>query len=130
MDTSALMRATAVGTVLQLGMVLGGHYSTAISQLFPVLGMTFSFVAGALYVRWAKRSTRRSAALGGAVAGAACAFLGIAVSFALGDVFASILALGTLSSAVTGMLGGLAGHWLLRPAESGSGYRSAPAGTD
>jgi len=117
MDTSAAVRATAAGTVLQVGMVLGGHYSTAISQLFPLLGATFSFVAGALYVRWSERPTPGSAALGGLVAGAACAFLGIAVSLALGDVFASVLAFGTLISAVTGMLGGLAGHWLLRPAK-------------
>lgn len=116
MDRAAVVRATGVGTVLQLAMVLTGHYSPAVAQLFAILGVTFSFVAGALYARWAGHITAGGAALGGGVAGGVCAFLGIGVSFALGDVFAPILAFGTASSAVTGALGGLAGRRLLRPA--------------
>jgi hypothetical protein len=47
--------------------------------------------------------------MGCAAAGAICAFLGILVSHLLGDVPASLLALGTLSSAVTGAIGGVIG---------------------
>ena len=42
--------------------------------------------------------------------GGACALIGIAISWALGDVTATILAFGTLSSALTGALGGAIGY--------------------
>jgi len=50
-----------------------------------------------------------SAILGGVLAGGLCALIGIAVSYLLKDVPASLLALGTLSSAVTGAVGGWLG---------------------
>jgi hypothetical protein len=107
---SALVRATAVGTVLQLAMVLSGHRIPAIANLFGILGVAISFVAGLLFARWAGPLTRGRAMGGGALAGGACALLGIVVSYALGDVTALILVVGTASSAVTGLLGGLAGR--------------------
>jgi hypothetical protein len=48
--------------------------------------------------------------LGGALAGAVCAVIGIAASVVLGDTAAVILAIGTVSSAVTGAVGGLLGR--------------------
>ena len=71
--------------------------------------MGLSLIAGVLYARLARPATKGSAALGGGAAGAICAFLGILVSHLLGDVPASLLALGTISSAVTGAIGGLLG---------------------
>ena len=71
--------------------------------------MGLSLVAGVLYARLARSATKGSAALGGGAAGAVCAFLGILVSHLLGDVPASLLALGTISSAVTGAIGGFIG---------------------
>jgi hypothetical protein len=47
--------------------------------------------------------------LGGAVAGGVCALLGIAASAILGDVPPSLLLLGTVSSVVTGAIGGAVG---------------------
>ena len=41
------------------------------------------------------------------MAGGICAFVGILVSYFLGDVPAAVLGFGTASSAVTGALGGL-----------------------
>lgn len=102
----ALIRATALGTVLQLAMVVSGHFITAIALLFAPLGVGISFLAGLLYGRWAGRN---GALTGGALAGGLCAFLGIALSYGLGDVTAAILALGTLSSAVGGTIGGWLG---------------------
>ena len=90
-------------------MVVAGHSSPAIKGLFAVGGMGLSLVAGVLYARLARSATKGSASLGGLAAGAICAFLGILVSYLLGDVPASLLALGTLSSAVTGAIGGLLG---------------------
>jgi hypothetical protein len=54
------------------------------------------------------------AVTGGTIAGAVCALLGILVSFLLGDVPATLLALGTISSAVTGAIGGAIGRALGR----------------
>ena len=103
----ALTTATLIGTVLQVGMVVSGHTNPAMKNLFAVGGMTISLVAGVAYVLLAPRTDDRSSlSLGGTIAGALCALIGIAVSYVLGDVPASLLALGTLSSAVTGAIGG------------------------
>ena len=109
MSSRALVIASLVGTLLQVVMVVVGHSSPAIAALFAVGGMGLSLVAGVLYARLARPATKGSAALGGAAAGAVCAFLGILVSHLLGDVPASLLALGTISSAVTGAIGGFIG---------------------
>jgi hypothetical protein len=102
----ALVIATVVGTVLQVAMVVSGHTMASVKELFAVGGMGISLVAGAAYVLLASRSDDSSPAVGGLLAGALCALIGIAVSLGLGDVPASLLALGTLSSAVTGAIGG------------------------
>ena len=109
MNTRALAIATLIGTLLQVAMVVAGHSSPAIAALFAVGGMGFSLVAGVIYARLARPITKRNAAIGGLAAGAICAFLGILVSYLLGDVPAQLLALGTLSSALTGAIGGLLG---------------------
>lgn len=112
LNSKALTQATAIGTVVQLAMVIGGHYVRPIQNLFAVGGMGISLLAGWLYGRSARPATRGEGARGGALAGGICALLGIAVSYAFGDVPAAILGFGTLSSAVTGAIGGL----LVRPA--------------
>jgi general stress protein CsbA len=104
----ALTRSVIVGTILQLAMVIAGHVSPLVAQGFAVGGMAISAVAGFLYARHGAGPWWRQVA-GAAVAGGVCALIGILVSFALGDVTAAILVLGTASSAVTGALGGLVG---------------------
>ena len=108
----ALIIASAIGTVLQTAMVVAGHTNQSIAKLFAVGGMSLSLVAGVIYVFLAPAGTRGSAIVGGMLAGAICALIGIAVSYALEDVPASLLALGTLSSAVTGAIGGWLGSFL------------------
>ena len=105
-DSTALTRATVIGTAAQIGMVTAGHYSPSIANLFAPGGMGISLLAGVLYARFSPPTTRGAAARGGAIAGGVCAIIGIAISYVLGDVTASILLLGTLSSAVTGAIGG------------------------
>jgi hypothetical protein len=133
MNSRALVIASLVGTLLQVVMVVAGHSSPAIKGLFAVGGMGLSLVAGVLYARLARPSTKGSAALGGGAAGAICAFLGILVSHLLGDVPGSLLALGTISSAVTGAIGGLLGALSLGRAATlailGSVLTGAPART-
>lgn len=113
LNTRALLLATAAGTVLQVAMVVGGHFTESIAALFAVGGMGISLIAGLLYSMWA-RGHAKSAAVGGLAAGAICAFIGILVSHVLGDVPRSLLMLGTVSSAVTGALGGWLGTFLFR----------------
>ena len=103
MNTPALVRATGIGLVLQVIMVVAGHFVPAIANLFAVGGMGFSALAGWLYGRAAPQGAQ--AFLGGGLAGGLCAVLGIGVSVLLGDVPPSLLLLGTGSSVVTGAIG-------------------------
>jgi hypothetical protein len=111
-SNSALVKATLVGTVLQLAMVIAGHYSPAIANQFAVGGMTISGIAGLLFSFWTRQKVAGTAAGGGVVAGGVSAFLGILVSHLLGDVPASVLGFGTAGSAVTGAIGGVIGKLL------------------
>ena len=114
LNTRALLLATILPTVLQVAMVIAGHSNKSIAGMFAVGGMTISLLAGLGYAYWAQGGTTGAVTLGGLVAGALCAFIGIAVSHFLGDVPMSLLALGTISSAVTGALGGWIGTFLFR----------------
>lgn len=104
-----LMRATLIGTLAQIAMVVAGHYVPAVASLFAIGGMGISAIAG-----WAalkgEQASLSAAAGGGALAGGISAALGIAVSVAMGDVPASLLAMGTAASTVTGLIGGLIGR--------------------
>jgi hypothetical protein len=117
-NSRAVTTATVIGTVLQLAMVLAGHSNASIAAMFAVGGMGISFVAGVIYAAQARGGSAGSAALGGLIAGGVCALIGIAVSYALGDVTAQILALGTLSSAVAGAIGGWLGRFAFGGARS------------
>ncbi len=109
LDSRSLTTATVIGTVLQLAMVIAGHFVPYVrDHVFMFGGMGISALAGLLYGRAA--SGFGAAALGGAVAGAVCALIGIAVSVFLGDTAAMILAFGTISSAVAGAIGGIVGR--------------------
>jgi hypothetical protein len=114
LNSRALLIATIVGTVLQVAMVVAGHSNKSIANLFAVGGMGFSLVAGIVYAVTARGGTTSSLAIGGLLAGALCAFIGILVSYMLHDVPMSLLALGTVSSAVTGAIGGAIGKFFAR----------------
>jgi hypothetical protein len=114
LNARALSLAAALGTVLQIAMVLIGHSHPAVAGLYAAGGMGFSLLAGLAYPFWARGGSASAAAVGGLAAGALCALIGIFVSYLLGDVPASLLALGTISSAVTGAFGGWAGRMLFR----------------
>ena len=114
LNSRALLIATIVGTVLQVAMVVAGHSNKSIANLFAVGGMGISLIAGLVYAMMARGGTTSSSAVGGLIAGGACALIGIFVSYMLGDVTASILVLGTLSSAVTGAIGGWIGKLVTR----------------
>ena len=113
-----MIRWIAVGTVLQTAMVVVGHWVVAVANLFGPLGVLISLVVGLLWARDEARGYGHGAG-GGVLVGGACALIGIVISFLLGDVTAMILAVGTVSSAVTGAIGGLVGFRVGRPAASG-----------
>ena len=113
MNKTALIVATVIGTGLQMAMVIAGHFIPAVASLFAVVGILISLVAGLLYARAAKGGWGDSL-FGGAVAGGLCALIGIAMSWAMGDVTAIILVMGTLSSAVGGVIGGAIGKVVVR----------------
>ena len=114
MNTRALVYATVIGLVLQLVMVIAGHYVPFIkNNVFAIGGMLISLAAGLIYAR--RAAPGWGGALGGGlIAGGACALLGIAVSVALGDVPAEVLGFGTAGSAVAGLIGGGIGKLLAR----------------
>jgi hypothetical protein len=102
MDKKILLIATAIGAALQVAMVVFGHMIPGLRDPgFAIGGMGISAVAGVLFAR--KTGGGWGDVLGGgAIAGGVCAIIGIGISVLLGEVPASLLALGTLSSAVTG----------------------------
>lgn len=105
MNIRALTRATAIGTGLQVAMVVAGHLVPALRDPgFAIGGMAFSAVAGWLYARSAGAGWGDSLS-GGAIAGGISAFAAIGVSVLLGDVPASLLVLGTGASVATGIIG-------------------------
>jgi len=110
----AVTIATIVGTVLQVAMVVAGHSNKSIAALFAVGGMSISLVAGIGYAWNARGSSAGALAFGGLIAGGVCAFIGILVSYLIGDVPATLLILGTASSMVTGAIGGLVGKLFAR----------------
>ena len=101
--------ATVIGTVLQLAMVVSGHFAPAIANQFAAGGMSISGIAGLIYSVLAQPAGCGAAAGGVAAAGGISAFLGILVSYLLRDVEAAVLGFGTAGSAVTGLLGGIIG---------------------
>lgn len=114
MNTRALAYAIVIGLILQLVMVIAGHYVPFIkNNLFAIGGMLISLVAGLIYARRAAGGW--SGALGGGlIAGGLCALLGIAVSVMLGDVPAEVLGYGSAGSAIAGLIGGAIGKLLAR----------------
>ena len=114
MDRAALIRATGVGLILQLAMVIAGHFITGIRDPgFAIGGTLFSFVAGLMFARL-NRAPWGIAIAGGAIAGGLCGLLGIFVSVLLSDVPPSLMIFGTLGSTIAGAVGGLLGRLMFR----------------
>jgi hypothetical protein len=111
MNPKMLLLATSIGFVLQLAMVVAGHFLPVVQQGFAIGGMAISFVAGLIYGRLAAGHWA-NVLLSGALCGGLSAVLAIAVSVGLHDVPAIILAIGTAASTLTGLLGGGAGKLL------------------
>jgi hypothetical protein len=112
MTRNAFFIAAGACFVAGLIMTVAGHYIAFIKDnVFAIGGMLISLVAGFAYVRLARGGWRDSL-IGGAASGAVGSLLAIAVSFALSDVPASILIIGTSASLVTGLIGAALGRMM------------------
>lgn len=109
-SSGALTRATLVGTLLQVGMVVVGHWVTSVQDYFGILGTVLAVVTGFLFGKWSGRPNRMGSGTGGAVAASVSSFLGTAVSFGLHDIPGNIIGVGTLTGLVAGWIGGAIGH--------------------
>jgi len=102
-----MIKWTVIATIVQLAMVVSGHYVPFIkNNVFALGGMLISLVFGAVWAR-AAATGKGHAAWGGGVVGGVCALIGIAVSCALGDVEPAVLGFGTAGSFVAGVIGGV-----------------------
>lgn len=109
MDQKSLITAVVIGTMLQLAMIVAGHYVPFVrDKVFMLGGLALSLIAGVIYAKLAHGGWAPSLG-GGAIAGGVCALIGIAASVALKDTAVPILAIGTCSSVVTGVIGGALG---------------------
>jgi hypothetical protein len=106
----AFLSSLIIGTLLQVAMVVIGHFYASVAALFGSIGVGISLLAGILLTIRARRQALGSSLVGAALVGGLCALIGIALSWGLGDVPALILVVGTAASTVTGALGGFLGR--------------------
>jgi len=109
-SNGALSKAMIVGTVLQVAMVVVGHWVEPIKNNFGILGTLIGLVTGLLFGRWSTRPARMGTASGGAIAAGVSSLLGTVVSFGLKDIPGSVIGIGTLTGIVTGLIGGAIAH--------------------
>jgi hypothetical protein len=108
MQRRAFVIALVIGTVLQVAMVVAGHFGRDIQNFYMWGGLGFSLVAGIIYGRLSLGAWLPALLLGG-VAGAVCGLIGIFISYILGDVPAELMLFGTIGSLVSGAFGGAVG---------------------
>lgn len=115
MNQRALVNALIFATVLQVAMVLAGHWIAYVKDnLFAAMGTGISIVGAVHYVRAATPSWTW-AALGGAIVGGLSALIGIVISYALGDVPVETLMIGTFASTVAAAIGGAVARIFFKP---------------
>jgi hypothetical protein len=110
MSNSPLGRAVGAGTVMQVAMVVIGHFVPSLQEagLFPIGGTLIGLVTGWLAGRGSPPGTNATTvARDGGIAGGVAGVLGSLVSTALGDVPLVNMTIAGGSTLVTGALGGL-----------------------
>jgi len=103
-----MKRFVVIALVLQVLMVVAGHYSTAVLNLSAILGVGIPLVVGLWYGLSEKPGTG-DGAKGGFVIGLVGAVVGVLVAILMGDQPWSLMTFAPLSSGVTGLLGGVVG---------------------
>src|SRR5436190_785161 len=114
MNTKAVTITLVIFTVLQLAMVLAGHWIPLVKDsLFAPLGTFLALLGGFEFARRARPGIGHGV-LGGLIVGGLSALIGIVVSYGLGDVPVSTLWIGTSASVVAGLVGGAAGGLIFK----------------
>ncbi|MBX7249365.1 MAG: hypothetical protein K1X35_10035 [Caulobacteraceae bacterium] len=115
MNRKALTTQLAVFTVLQLAMVVAGHWIPLVKDsLFAPLGTFLSLFGGFVFAMQA-RPGAAAGAVGGLIVGGLAGLIGIVVSYLLKDVPLSTLWIGGGASAVAGLIGGGLGGLVFKP---------------
>jgi hypothetical protein len=109
-ETKALQRAITVGVLLQVTMVVLGHYvGWIVLHVYAFGGMMISGTAGFLYAQDVGAGYGPSA-LCGLIAGTVCGIVELVLIVLLRDMLPFALAIGIAVSALTGVAGGLWGQ--------------------
>ena len=98
-----------LGIVLQLAMVVAGHFVESVLMLSGILGTAIPFVLGLVYGARRPRSYKE-ASWGGFVIGVVGAFIGVVLAVVMKDQGWVLLTFAPLSSGVTGVLGAVIGR--------------------
>lgn len=109
MANNPLIKALGAGSILQILMVVVGHYMPDLQQagLFPIGGTLIGLVTGWLAGKGGAPAAPVASRLqSGAIAGGVAGGIGSLVSTALGDVPLANIAIAAGSTLVTGGLGG------------------------
>jgi hypothetical protein len=128
-DTVLLWRATLVGTILQIAVVVLGHFVPFISlqaSLFAV--MFIAGLAGLFYARDLDRGWALGT-LGSVIAGTIGALVGIAMAVAIGDKPASLIRFVIVASLLSSAAGGPFGQMAANMRSAALGLRH-PRGRD
>jgi hypothetical protein len=109
-DGNLIQRAAGTGIILQLTLVVIGHYVGWVrDNAYEFGGMMIAGVAGLLYARDFAKGYAKGA-LGGAIVGGACGVIGLCAANILGDVPLIALAIGSVIVVLVGAIGGLFGQ--------------------
>jgi hypothetical protein len=103
--TPAVLLWAGLGTVIQIGLVVAGHYSDAVYALWPVPSLATSVVTSIAYAIHIRRSFVDSA-WHGAMVGGLCTFVGTALAAVLADTPALQIATVTLAAIAAGAVVG------------------------
>ncbi len=103
-----MKRFVWMGIVLQLVMVVCGHFSETVLNLSGILGTGIPFVLGLWYGTAVPRGFGESSK-GGFLIGIVGAIVGVLAAILMGDQTWMLLTFAPLSSGVTGLLGALIG---------------------
>ena len=107
MNTASLTKGAGLGTILQILMVVVGHFMSPEQQgmLFPIAGTLIGIITGWLSADGTRAMPLGTTATQGAVAGGVAGVLGSLVSTALGDVPLGNIAIAGGSTFVAGAIG-------------------------
>ena len=102
-----MAKFVVISIVLQVAMVVTGHYVEAVINLSALLGMGIPLIVGGVFGA-TRASDYRNALSAGFTIGISGSFVGILIAILMGDQGWILLTFGPISSAITGLIGAVA----------------------